>query len=105
MSDKEQKSSWFHVDETQEAQSADSPHAPLRDDQRRDALPLLTLAFGWGFLVTGLLVGSSLGSGLYFPDLLRNAMWGNIVNFVVGGLVGHMGYQTACNSEIGRAHV
>jgi hypothetical protein len=24
MSDKEQKSSWFHVDETQEAQSADS---------------------------------------------------------------------------------
>lgn len=100
MSDKEQKSSWFHVDETQEAQSADSPHAPLREDQRRDALPLLTLAFGWGFLVTGLLVGSSLGSGLYFPDLLRNAMWGNIVNFVVGGLVGYMGYQTACNSGL-----
>jgi cytosine permease len=51
-------------------------------------------------LVTGLLVGSSLGSGLYFPDLLRNAMWGNIVNFVVGGLVGYMGYQTACNSGL-----
>lgn len=91
---------WFRVDEREEAQSADNPHAPLRDEQRRDALPLLTLAFGWGFLVTGLLVGSSLGAGLYFPDLIEQAMWGNLVNFVVGALVGYMGYQTACNSGL-----
>ncbi|NDE00938.1 MAG: hypothetical protein EBZ91_04105 [Gammaproteobacteria bacterium] len=93
-------SKWFSLDEREEAASADNPHAPLQANQRRDALPLLTLAFGWGFLVTGLLVGSSLGAGLYFPDLLRNAMWGNLVNFVVGALVGYMGYQTACNSGL-----
>lgn len=93
-------SRWFKLDARQEAQTADNPHAPLRDDQRRGALPLLTLAFGWGFLVTGLLVGSSLGAGLYFPDLVRNAMWGNLVNFVVGALVGYMGYRTACNSGL-----
>lgn len=91
---------WFRVDEREEAQSADNPHAPLREEQRRDALPLLTLAFGWGFLVTGLLVGSSLGAGLYFPDLIEQAMWGNLVNFIVGALVGYMGYQTACNSGL-----
>lgn len=100
MSEEHTKKSWFSVDESQEAQSADSPHAPLGADQRRDAVPLLTLAFGWGFLVTGLLVGSSLGAGLYFPDLIRNAMWGNLINFVVGALVGYMGYQTACNSGL-----
>ncbi|NBX58284.1 MAG: hypothetical protein EBT64_07405, partial [Gammaproteobacteria bacterium] len=93
-------SKWFRLDEREEAASADNPHAPLEANQRRDALPLLTLAFGWGFLVTGLLVGSSLGAGLYFPDLVRNAMWGNLVNFVVGALVGYMGYQTACNSGL-----
>lgn len=91
---------WLALDEAHEAASADNPHTPLREDQRRAALPLLTLAFGWGFLVTGLLVGSSLGSGLYFPDLLRTAMWGNLVNFLVGSLVGYMGYQTACNSGL-----
>ena len=91
---------WFQLDAREEAQSADNPHAPLRDDQRRGTVPLLTLAFGWGFLVTGLLVGSSLGSGLYFPDLIEQAMWGNLVNFVVGALVGYMGYQTACNSGL-----
>jgi len=49
MSEEHTKKSWFSVDESQEAQSADSPHAPLGADQRRDAVPLLTLAFGWGF--------------------------------------------------------
>jgi cytosine permease len=93
-------SRWFKLDEREESRSADNPHAPLREDQRRGALPLLTLAFGWGFLVTGLFVGSSLGTGLAFPDLVRNAMWGNTVNFVVGALVGYMGYQTACNSGL-----
>jgi len=91
---------WFTLDPAEEAASADNPLTPLRPEQRRDTLPLLTLAFGWGFLVTGLLVGSSLGAGLYFPDLVRNAIWGNLANFAVGALVGYMGYQTACNSGL-----
>jgi cytosine permease len=93
-------SKWFKLDAREEAGSADNPHAPLRAEQRRDTLPLLTLAFGWGFLVTGLFVGSSLGAGLPFADLVRNAIWGNLINFVVGALVGYMGYQTACNSGL-----
>ncbi len=91
---------WLTLDAQAEAASADNPLAPLRPEQRRDALPLLTLAFGWGFLITGLFVGASLGAGLYFPDLVRNALWGNLANFVVGALVGYMGYQTACNSGL-----
>lgn len=94
-------SRWFALDERAEAQSADNPHEPLRPEQRREAMPLLTLAFGWGFLVTGLFVGGSLGAGLpFWPDLVENAMWGNLVNFIVGALVGYMGYQTACNSGL-----
>ncbi len=94
-------SRWLKLDPLEEGRSADNPLGPLRPDQRRDALPLLTLAFGWGFLVTGLLVGGSLGAGLTFwPDLLQYAMWGNLANFVVGALVGYMGYQTACNSGL-----
>lgn len=94
-------SRWWQMDESEERSSADNPHAPLDDSQRRDSLPLLTLAFGWGFLVTGLLVGSSLGAGLSFwPDLVTASLYGNIANFVIGALVGYMGYRTACNSGL-----
>lgn len=94
-------SSWWRLDAAEERASADSPHEPLTEAQRRDTLPLLTLAFGWGFLVTGLFVGGLLGAGLTFwPDLVAAALWGNLANFVVGALVGYMGYRTACNSGL-----
>ena len=35
---------WWALDPIEAEDSADNPHARLRDDQRRDALPLLTLA-------------------------------------------------------------
>ena len=92
---------WWTLDEAAEQSSADNPLAPLSDDQRRDALPLLTLAFGWGFLVTGLLVGAGLGKSVTFwPDLVTASFIGNFINFVIGGLVGYMGYRTACNSGL-----
>jgi len=92
---------WWTLDEQAEQQSADNPLAPLSDDQRRDALPLLTLAFGWGFLVTGLLVGAGLGKSVSFwPDLVTASFVGNFINFVIGGLVGYMGFRTACNSGL-----
>jgi cytosine permease len=62
---------------------------------------MLLLAFGWGFLITGLLVGGGLGAGQpFWPDLVWNSLLGNLVNFAVGALVGYMGYQTACNSTL-----
>jgi cytosine permease len=92
---------WWTFDPAAEQQSADNPLTPLRPEQRRNAAPMLLLAFGWGFLITGLLVGGGLGAGQpFWPDLVWNSFLGNLVNFVVGALVGYMGYQTACHSAL-----
>ncbi|NVK56284.1 MAG: cytosine permease [Alteromonadaceae bacterium] len=92
---------WWTLDAAEEAKTADNPLAPLTNNQRRNALPLLALAFGWGFLVTGLLTGGALGKGLSFmPDLLVASFLGNSMNFVIGALVGYIGYKTACNSGL-----
>jgi cytosine permease len=92
---------WWTLDAAAEQGSADNPLTPLAPEQRRDTGPMLLLAFGWGFLVTGLLVGGGLGAGQpFWPDLAWNAFLGNLVNFAVGALIGYMGYQTACNSAL-----
>ncbi len=92
---------WWRLDPTEEIHSEDNPLTPLSEDQRRSALPLLAMAFGWGFLVTGLLTGGALGQGLSFmPDLLMASFLGNAMNFVIGALVGYIGYKTACNSGL-----
>lgn len=96
----EQSTSWWTLSPNEETDNADNPHAPLRDDQRRETFPLLTLAFGWGFLVTGLFVGGALGNGLAFDDLIVASFAGNFVNFVIGALIGYIGYKTACNSAL-----
>ena len=92
---------WWQFDAEAEQASADNPLTPLTSHQRRDAIPLLTMAFGWGFLITGLIVGGALGSGVTFwPDLIYVSFLGNIANFVIGALVGYIGYKTACNSGL-----
>jgi len=92
---------WWTFDAAAERQSADNPLTPLEPGQRRGTGPMLLLAFGWGFLITGLLVGGGLGAGQpFWPNLLWNAFLGNLVNFAVGALVGYMGYRTACNSAL-----
>lgn len=92
---------WWTLDPESASDSADNPHSPLREDQRRATFPLLTLAFGWGFLITGLLTGGLLGQGMAFwPDLVVASFAGNFMNFVIGALVGYIGYQTACNSGL-----
>jgi cytosine permease len=80
--------------------TSDSPHAPLTLAQRRPTAPLLMLAFGWGFLITGLMIGGALGNRLAFNDLLKATAIGNSVNFVLGALVGYIGYKTGCNSGL-----
>ncbi|MEE8307307.1 MAG: cytosine permease, partial [Gammaproteobacteria bacterium] len=89
---------WWHFDAAAEQASADNPLTALSPDQRRHTLPLLTLAFGWGFLVTGLIVGGALGSGLPFDQIVEATFVGNTVNFGIGALVAYIGYRTACNS-------
>jgi cytosine permease len=92
---------WWSYDPEAETESADNPVTPLRESQRRGTGPLLTLAFGWGFLVTGLFTGGILGSGMTFsPDIVIATFAGNFANFVIGALVGYIGYRTACNSGL-----
>lgn len=92
---------WWTLDEKAETSSADNPLTPLSEDQRRDSVPLLTLAFGWGFLITGLLVGGGLGQSVpFWPDLVLASFVGNAINFVIGALVGYIGFKTACNSGL-----
>ena len=92
---------WWTLEPEEERRSADNPLTPLSDSQRRNTLPLLTLAFGWGFLVTGLLTGGALGRSMSFwPDAVQSSFYGNLANFVIGAVVGYMGYKTACNSGL-----
>ncbi len=92
---------WWAWDPEAERSSADNPLSPLTDSQRRGTGPLLTLAFGWGFLVTGLIVGGLLGSGMpFWPNIVVASFAGNFANFLVGAVVGYIGYKTACNSGL-----
>ncbi|MBL8645526.1 MAG: cytosine permease [Rhodospirillaceae bacterium] len=92
---------YFKVNEAEEAASDDNPLAPTREEHKQPAGPMLALAFGWGFLITGLLTGGSVAAGVpFWPDLIEAAFWGNLVNFAVGAAVGYMGYKTACNSGL-----
>jgi cytosine permease len=92
---------WWTLDEAEEAKTADNPFAPVRPEQRQETLPMLTLAFGWGFLITGLLTGGQLGAGVpFWPDLVAASFLGNTINFVIGGLAAYIGFKTACNSGL-----
>lgn len=92
---------WWTLDRAAEQDSPDNPFGPLDPAQRRDAGPMLALAFGWGFLITGLFIGGLLGAGQpFWPELVWSSLLGNSVNFVVGALVGYMGYRTGCNSGL-----
>lgn len=92
---------WWHLDEADEKSSADNPLSPLTPEQRRPGGPLLAMAFGWGFLITGLLAGGALGAGVaLWPDLFWYSMLGNTINFAIGALVGYIAWRTGCNSAL-----
>lgn len=61
---------WWTYNSEEEENSTDSVHKPLTFDKRRKALPLLILGFTWGFLLTGLLIGGSIGPYLPFYEVL-----------------------------------
>ena len=92
---------WWRFDEAEERRSADNPFSALDPAHRRAGGPLIALAFGWGFLITGILAGGALGAGLpLWPDLVWYAMLGNLLNFAIGALVGYIAYKTGCNSAL-----
>ena len=92
---------WWRLDEAAEAMTADNPFAPVTDAQKQETFPMLTLAFGWGFLITGLLAGVALGSGVaLWGDLVWYSLLGSAINFTIGALVGYMAWRTGCNSTL-----
>lgn len=92
---------WWTLDPQVEAGSPDNPLAVVAPEHKQDAVPMLTLAFGWGFLITGLLAGGQLGGRMaFYPDLLLATLSGNTINFIMGALVAYVGYRTACNSGL-----
>ena len=75
---------WWTLDQAAEENSADNPLTALREDQRRNSGPLLALAFGWGFLVTGLFTGTQLGNGIpFWPDIIYTTFLVNLAYFFV----------------------
>ena len=97
----EKLKNWWKWNPEFEKNSADNPVTALSEQQKRNAGPLLALAFGWGFLVTGLFTGGLLGNSLpFWPDIVLASFLGNLVNFIIGAFVGYIGYKTACNSGI-----
>ena len=85
---------WWTLDTAAERDSPDNPFGPLGPAQRRDAGPMLALAFGWGFLITGLFIGGLLGAGQpFWPELVWSSLLGNGVNFAVGALVLDFGFN------------
>ena len=78
----------------------DFTNSAVGASDRRETLPLLTLAFGWGFLVTGLIVGGGLGNGLALPDLIAATAIGNTINFIIAALIAYIGFFTGCNSAL-----
>lgn len=92
---------FFRFDEAAERASADNPFSALTAEQRRPGGPLLALAFGWGFLITGLLAGGALGAGVpLWPDLAKYSLLGNLINFAIGAAVGVIAFRTGCNSAL-----
>jgi len=97
----EKLKAWWALDEAAEKASTDNPFEPVAESARQETAPMLVLAFGWGFLITGLLTGGALGQGVpFWPDMVAATFLGNTVNFIIGALVGYMGYKTACNSAL-----
>jgi cytosine permease len=48
-----------------------------------------------------LFTGGALGSGqVFWPDLVAASLAGNTANFLIGAVVGYIGYKTACNSGL-----
>lgn len=86
--------SHFVMDRAAEAKESDTLFVPVKWGQRRKALPLYFTSFGWGFLMTGLVAGGTLGAGMPWGEALKAMFIGNVFLFIVATLAAQPGYQT-----------
>jgi cytosine permease len=92
---------WWTFNPEEEAKSNDSVHKPLTFDKRRNALPLLILGFTWGFLVTGLLIGGTIGPYMpFYSGTVPATIIGCLVLFVIAVLTGMVGYKLGGTNDM-----
>ena len=66
----------FKLDKVAEAATEDSMFAPIKWKGRRKTFPLLATCFGWGFMMTGLVAGGTLGMDMAWKDIMIVEMSG-----------------------------
>ena len=89
----------FVLDRKADSQEADTLFVPVLWKQRRPAFGLYATAFGWGFLMTGLIAGGTLGAGMAWGDALKAIIIGNLILFAIAVLSGQPGYQTGAGNN------
>ncbi|MGI6766934.1 MAG: cytosine permease [Lentihominibacter sp.] len=97
---KEKFLNWWRLDKDEEALTADSVLAPLSWAQRRKALSLVSVSFGWGFCITGMFVGSLVATEPTGKDMLMSVIIGNTILFCIAFLVTYPAYRTGCCNSL-----
>lgn len=89
----------FVLDRAADAREADAMFVPTKWAQRRRGGPLCFTAFGWGFLMTGLIAGGTLGSSMPWKDAMLAILIGNAILFVIAVGASMPGYQMGAGNN------
>lgn len=91
---------WWTLDRQKEADTADSVLDPVRWKQRRGALGLIFVSFGWGFTITGMFIGSQIAKASDANEMVKAMIVGNLLLMLIGLAVGYPAYRTGCNNPL-----
>nr|WP_047169157.1 cytosine permease [Sphingomonas sp. Y57] len=88
---------WFADNQ---ADAHDDPNGPITADRKQSGVLLLLVAFCWGVLATGMLVGGTLIKKMPFEDFLFVTLAGNTITLLIGWLAGEIGFRTGLNTGL-----
>ena len=90
---------WHWLNDTR-ADTNDDPMAPVTPERQQNGPLLVLLAFCWGVLATGLLVGGTLSTKMPFDDFLMVTLIGNTITLLIGWGAGEIGFRTGLNTGL-----
>lgn len=96
----EKLKNWWTLDRAKEADTADSVLDPVRWKQRRNALGLVFVSFGWGFTITGMFIGSLIAKAESSHSMITALIAGNLILLVIGLAVAYPAYRTGFNNPL-----
>jgi len=91
---------WYASLQEEEKSSEDAILTPLTMKQRRPALPLIAVSFGWAFLMLGMIVGESIVPAQSVNEIISAIVIGNGLLFILCFLAGYIAYKTGCNTAL-----